>query len=308
LIRDLYNGALADLDLGLSPWTMNRYGFAGGNPVSFIELDGHIGGLPEEDLRELRKAGYTYVMGKGRVPLPGGASGGSTQAGPSQAGAERAVEAWMYGPLGRGLGTNDPRYCYMHSAGGVSACQALDAAATAAAGANAILGPLAALSGGADLERCAERHIASCMVAAAGFIPVGKGAKAAELALTAAKEARAANKALMVRKILDDSHDLGKWGEHQLRAFFDFMGESEAVFRVGGRQRRVDLLVGSIAHESKAGGYVTRGKNVTRQIDKDVELLRSGQVQAVVWHFWGTPTRTLLEQLSERGIYSVLHV
>jgi hypothetical protein len=76
LIRDLYNGALADLDLGLSPWTMNRYGFAGGNPISFIELDGHIGGLPDEDLRELRKAGYTYVMDKGVVPLPGGASGG----------------------------------------------------------------------------------------------------------------------------------------------------------------------------------------------------------------------------------------
>jgi hypothetical protein len=48
---------------------MNRYGFAGGNPVSLIELDCHVGGLPEEDLRELRKAGYTCVMGKGdRVP------------------------------------------------------------------------------------------------------------------------------------------------------------------------------------------------------------------------------------------------
>jgi RHS repeat-associated protein len=72
LSRDSYNGALADLDLGLSPWTMNRYGFAGGNPVSLIELDGHIGGLPDEDLRELRKAGYTYVMGRGVVPLPVG--------------------------------------------------------------------------------------------------------------------------------------------------------------------------------------------------------------------------------------------
>jgi len=41
LTRDRYNGALADLDLGLSPWTMNRYGFAGGNPITLIELDGH---------------------------------------------------------------------------------------------------------------------------------------------------------------------------------------------------------------------------------------------------------------------------
>jgi RHS repeat-associated protein len=43
LSRDMYNGALADLNLGLSPWTMNRYGFAGGNPISFIEVDGHYG-------------------------------------------------------------------------------------------------------------------------------------------------------------------------------------------------------------------------------------------------------------------------
>jgi RHS repeat-associated protein len=89
LSRDSYNGALADLDLGMSPWTMNRYGFAGGNPVSFIELDGHIGGLPDEDLRELRKAGYTYVMGKGVVPLPGGASGGSSQGGSSPIGSSQ---------------------------------------------------------------------------------------------------------------------------------------------------------------------------------------------------------------------------
>jgi RHS repeat-associated protein len=41
LTRDSYNGALADLDLGLDPWTANRYTFAGGNPVTGIELDGH---------------------------------------------------------------------------------------------------------------------------------------------------------------------------------------------------------------------------------------------------------------------------
>ncbi|WP_203453973.1 RHS repeat-associated core domain-containing protein, partial [Jiangella aurantiaca] len=41
LTRDNYNGALADLNLGLSPWTMNRYAYAGGNPLGFVELDGH---------------------------------------------------------------------------------------------------------------------------------------------------------------------------------------------------------------------------------------------------------------------------
>jgi RHS repeat-associated protein len=39
--RDMYNGALADMKLGNDPYTSNRYAFTGGNPTSFIELDGH---------------------------------------------------------------------------------------------------------------------------------------------------------------------------------------------------------------------------------------------------------------------------
>ncbi|WP_420708037.1 DNRLRE domain-containing protein [Streptomyces sp. 142MFCol3.1] len=39
--RDMYNGALADMKLGADPYTSNRYAFTGGNPTSFIELDGH---------------------------------------------------------------------------------------------------------------------------------------------------------------------------------------------------------------------------------------------------------------------------
>ena len=41
LSRDMYTGALADLNLGMSPWTANRYAFTGGNPITGIELDGH---------------------------------------------------------------------------------------------------------------------------------------------------------------------------------------------------------------------------------------------------------------------------
>ncbi|MFI7440573.1 DNRLRE domain-containing protein [Nonomuraea indica] len=41
LLRDTYNGALDDLNLGLDPWTSNRYAFTGGNPITGIELDGH---------------------------------------------------------------------------------------------------------------------------------------------------------------------------------------------------------------------------------------------------------------------------
>lgn len=42
LSRDMYNGALADLNMATDPWTNNRYSFAGGNPVSNIEIDGHF--------------------------------------------------------------------------------------------------------------------------------------------------------------------------------------------------------------------------------------------------------------------------
>ncbi|SMO52761.1 RHS repeat protein [Melghirimyces algeriensis] len=40
--RDMYNGALADMNLATDPWNMNRYAFAGGNPISGVEIDGHI--------------------------------------------------------------------------------------------------------------------------------------------------------------------------------------------------------------------------------------------------------------------------
>ncbi|WP_260848967.1 DNRLRE domain-containing protein [Streptomyces sp. SLBN-118] len=39
--RDMYNGALADMNLGADPYTGNRYAFGGGNPSTLVELDGH---------------------------------------------------------------------------------------------------------------------------------------------------------------------------------------------------------------------------------------------------------------------------
>jgi hypothetical protein len=42
LTRDMYNGALADLNLSTNQFTSNRYAFGAGNPISMVELDGHI--------------------------------------------------------------------------------------------------------------------------------------------------------------------------------------------------------------------------------------------------------------------------
>lgn len=65
LTRDLYNGALADLALSTDPWTNNRYAFAAGNPVTFIELDGHLFGMSFSDI------GHAVLDVAGMVPVIG---------------------------------------------------------------------------------------------------------------------------------------------------------------------------------------------------------------------------------------------
>ncbi|TCO12830.1 RHS repeat-associated protein [Kribbella steppae] len=49
LSRDYYDGALKDMALGFDPWNTNRYMFAGGNPITGIELDGHYAILENGD-------------------------------------------------------------------------------------------------------------------------------------------------------------------------------------------------------------------------------------------------------------------
>jgi hypothetical protein len=39
--EDQYEDAVGDLNLGSDPLTGDRYGLAGGNPVGFVEIDGH---------------------------------------------------------------------------------------------------------------------------------------------------------------------------------------------------------------------------------------------------------------------------
>jgi YD repeat-containing protein len=42
LQQDMFEGALGDLGLTTDPLTQNRYALAGGNPLSFVEFDGHM--------------------------------------------------------------------------------------------------------------------------------------------------------------------------------------------------------------------------------------------------------------------------
>ncbi|MFD1145582.1 DNRLRE domain-containing protein [Saccharothrix hoggarensis] len=68
LTRDMYNGALSDMALGTDPFTMNRYAFAGGNPISGIEIDGHLFGMSWSDL------GHLALDVVGLVPVIGEAA------------------------------------------------------------------------------------------------------------------------------------------------------------------------------------------------------------------------------------------
>ncbi|MFJ2767478.1 DNA/RNA non-specific endonuclease [Streptomyces sp. NPDC087300] len=65
--RDMYNGALSDMALGIDPLNGNRYAFAGGNPITNVEIDGHISWGDIGD--GLKKAGKIVV--KGGVKLAG---------------------------------------------------------------------------------------------------------------------------------------------------------------------------------------------------------------------------------------------
>lgn len=68
LTRDMYNGALSDMSLGTDPFTMNRYAFAGGNPISGIEIDGHLFGMSWSDI------GHLALDVVGLVPVVGEAA------------------------------------------------------------------------------------------------------------------------------------------------------------------------------------------------------------------------------------------
>ena len=65
LTRDYYGGALADMGLTTDPFLNNRYAFAGGNPISFVELDGHLFGMSWSDV------GHMALDVVGMVPVVG---------------------------------------------------------------------------------------------------------------------------------------------------------------------------------------------------------------------------------------------
>jgi len=99
-------------------------------------------------------------------------------------------------------------------------------------------------------------------------------------------------------------------GEDYLKTFG---GVSQRYFPTSQGARYVDQFVEGIAHESKVG-YTVLTNSIKTQIAKDVELLRRGIVDQVVWHFfespatgYGGPSQPLRNELIKAGIEIVEH-
>lgn len=88
-------------------------------------------------------------------------------------------------------------------------------------------------------------------------------------------------------------------------------GGVEKRYATSHGDRLIDSYVSGTAHQAF---YTYRESQILLQADKDVELLKEGVLERVVWHFFlGTdnrnppPSQHLLEQLAARGIQAEIH-
>jgi hypothetical protein len=101
--------------------------------------------------------------------------------------------------------------------------------------------------------------------------------------------------------------------EAQAKAYLQQLLHAEkAKFSTSYGERFIDVLdADGFAHEAK---YTVNKADTKLQIKKDVELIRSGKVKGVVWHFFllknkgkFDTTPALLRELEENGIMVVYH-
>lgn len=102
----------------------------------------------------------------------------------------------------------------------------------------------------------------------------------------------------------------GELGEDALQ---ELGGQTQVYFRTSEGGRYVDQLVGGIANESKVG-YTCLTKSTQLQIAENAELMVTGQVDAVVWHFFRSPvtglagpSQPLMEALVEEGMTVIVY-
>jgi YD repeat-containing protein len=91
LQRDTYASALGDLSLSTDPLTQNRYALSGGNPISFVEVDGHI-------QTDANTNGTRWGYGSATRGGSGGGSGGGGGGAPRVASVAGKSDAATGGP------------------------------------------------------------------------------------------------------------------------------------------------------------------------------------------------------------------
>ncbi|MFI6259039.1 DNRLRE domain-containing protein [Micromonospora zamorensis] len=146
LQEDMFSNSLSDLGLALDPLTQNRYALAGGNPISFMEYDGHVPLL--DDLGDAIKEIGGKIAGSEAVDKAGDALKAADQIG---------------GDLQDGSATN-------------IGADKKDKEEAGNRLANSKFGEITGIS---DAKRCDDGSKSACAWTAANFIPfgLGKGAK-----------------------------------------------------------------------------------------------------------------------------------
>ncbi len=104
----------------------------------------------------------------------------------------------------------------------------------------------------------------------------------------------------------------GRAGEKYLAAIVGGVAKP-VTFRTSKGIRFVDVLVDDIAHESKVG-FTELTPFIKKQILKDAELLKNGDIEGVKWHFFkseisgkGGANQKVYDFLKENGIEYILH-
>jgi RHS repeat-associated protein len=177
---DQYHDALADLDLTTDALTGNRYALAGGNPISFVEVDGHFLGLPNP-VKAAKNVGKgivsvaKYCTGRGAgtcAMVAGGvaltATGVGAVAGGGMIAAGAATVATTATITSRGLGAYASARGAAQSAKRGDVVGAMASVATMGRGPAVSKGPLKAVNGNSHLSKKAQHQYVIVEVKANG--------------------------------------------------------------------------------------------------------------------------------------------
>lgn len=99
---------------------------------------------------------------------------------------------------------------------------------------------------------------------------------------------------------------LGDLGQKWLVDYLGEGGVPQRIFNTTLGRRVVDYLFNGTAYEVK-NGFVRMTSAFMRQALKDSELLSTGEVSRVVWHFLQGASYEVLNFLAEHGIEWVNH-